>query len=143
MDNSVKHEMNQVLLVISDAGSREYHHTLAVKNMKIIVTTFKEADEAVRGCRVDIILIDSGSNTEEALQILKKNKSVCPNIPNIFITNTSYEGLVLKVFRSGAYDFFREPVNIIELQETIKGILALKNTAREIRDPLIRISTVK
>jgi DNA-binding NtrC family response regulator len=142
MVNSVKHEMREVLLVIADTGSREYHHALAVKNMRTVVATFKEADEAVRGCHVDIILIDSGSNTEEALQILRKNKIVCPNIPNIFITNTSYEGLVLKVFRSGAYDFFREPVNIIELQETIKGILALKNTAREIRHPLVRVSTV-
>jgi DNA-binding NtrC family response regulator len=131
--------MKEVLLVIADAGSREYHHTLADQNKNIIVHTFKEADEALRNSHVDLILIDSGSNTEEAIQILRKNKSVCPNIPNIFITNTSYEGLVLKVYRSGAYDFFREPVNIIELQETVNGILALKNTAREIRQPLARM----
>jgi DNA-binding NtrC family response regulator len=143
MINSVKHEMKEVLLVISDAGFRGYHHALSNKNIQIKVCTFRKAGEAVRSCQADIILIDSGSNTEEAIQILKKNKFVCPNIPNIFITNTSYEGLVLKVFRSGAYDFFREPANIIELQETVKGILAVKKTAREVRKPSIRISTVE
>jgi DNA-binding NtrC family response regulator len=134
MVNSVKHEMREVLLVIADAGFREYHHTLAVKDKKIIVCTFQKAGEAIKNCRMDIILIDSGSNTEEAIHILKQNKAVCPNIPNIFITNTSYEGLVLKVFRSGARDFFREPVNLIELRETVDGLIALRNTTRELRN---------
>jgi len=141
MVNSVKHEMKEVLLVIADAGFREYHHTLAVKDKKIIVCTFQKAGEAIKNCQMDIILIDSGSNTEEAIHILKQNKAVCPNIPNIFVTDTSYEGLVLKVFRSGARDFFREPVNIIELQETINGLLAVKNTSREKRNPLTHVST--
>jgi len=131
---------NKVILVLSNAGPRAFHHTLGVQNKKILIHTFQEADAAVRNSKPDIILIDCGSDTEEAMRILKQNKSRCRGIPNIFITKASYEGLVLKTFRSGARDFFREPFNIIELQETVNGLLAVRNTAEELRESFVHVS---
>jgi len=137
MRNTIRNKKNEVILVLSNSGPRAFHQSLAVQGRKLLIRTFQEAGEAIRKCRADIILIDCGSHTEKGINILEQNKSRCRHIPNIFITSTSYEGLVLKTFRSGIRDFFREPFNIIELQETVNGLLALSNMSGELRRPFV------
>jgi DNA-binding NtrC family response regulator len=140
MRNTIRNKKNEVILVLSNSGPRAFHQSLALRNRKILIRTFQEAGEAVRKCRAAIILSDCGSHTEKGMNILKQNKSRCRHIPNIFITNASYEGLVLKTLRSGARDFFREPINIIELQETVNGLIALRKKTGEIRDSFVHAS---
>jgi AraC family transcriptional regulator len=41
----------------------------------------------------------------------------------------------LRAFKSGARDFFRKPVNLLELQETVDGILSARKSSRENRRP--------
>jgi AraC family transcriptional regulator len=42
---------------------------------------------------------------------------------------------VLKAFKAGARDFFKKPVNLTELQETVDGILSAKKSTVERRRP--------
>jgi AraC family transcriptional regulator len=74
------------------------------------------------------------------LRLLKENKNTCPNIPNIFLTDVSYEGVVLRAFRAGARDFFRKPVDVQELKSTVEGLLEAKKASRERRTPFIKAS---
>ena len=126
-----------IVLVITDRASQELYNTLSIKGEKIEVHPFSKAQAAVKDCQVDIILLDCNTDVDEGLKILRENKSACPAIPNIFITDISIEGVVLKAFRAGARDFFRKPVDIPELQETVAGLLSVKKLSREKRSPFI------
>jgi AraC family transcriptional regulator len=71
------------------------------------------------------------------LRVHLSGKSSFPGIPNILLTNISFEGVVLRAFRSGARDFFRKPVSVEELRETIAGLLSVKRASRERREPFL------
>ena len=136
MVNTVK-EKRDAILVITDRESNNFCRTLALKNREVRVSSFGEAKDEVTDCQVDLILIDCAEDAEEGLKILRDNKSMCPNIPNIFITDLRYKDLALQVFRSGARDFFRKPFNVLELRNTVEGLLSVKQTSKETRRPFI------
>jgi DNA-binding NtrC family response regulator len=137
MVNAANKKKKNAILVITDRGSSSFYRNLALKNREVRVSTFGDAKDEVTNCQVDLILIDCDGNAEEGLKILRNNKSMCPNVPNIFITNISYKDLALKVFRSGARDFFRKPFNGFKLRNTIEGLLAVRQRSKETRRPFI------
>lgn len=126
------------VLVLTDRRKEKLFSNLTFTDEKIEVYPFSKAQDAVKDCEVDIILLDCNKDIDEGLKILKENKMCCPNIPNIFITDVSLEGVVLKAFRAGARDFFRKPVNISELQHTVEGLLSIKKSCCEKRSPFIK-----
>jgi DNA-binding response OmpR family regulator len=126
-----------IILIFTDQEYDEFHQTLSFKGEKIKVYPFNKAPDIVRDCQVDIILLDC-IDVDAGLKLLKENKTTCPNIPNIFLTDVSYEGLVLKAFRAGARDFFKKPVNVQELQNTVQGLLTVKKASREKRLPFLK-----
>jgi len=128
-------EKTVIILVLADAGYPEYYRTLFTKDKKVKIHTFQDSYDVVRHCHFDIILIDCTLDIEAGLDILRNNKAVCPHVPNIFITDIGYEGLVLNVFRSGARDFFRKPVDIFELKDTVNRLLEVKHESQELRIP--------
>jgi DNA-binding response OmpR family regulator len=129
-----------IILIFTDQEYDEFHQTLSFKGEKIKVYPFNKAPDIVRDCQVDIILLDC-IDVDAGLKLLKENKTTCPNIPNIFLTDVSYEGLVLKAFRAGARDFFKKPVNVQELQNTVQGLLTVKKASREKRLPFLKSSS--
>lgn len=126
------------VLVLTDRAKEKLFSNLSLTDEKIEVFPFSKAREVVKECLADLILLDCNVDVDEGLKILQENKTCCPNIPNIFITDVSLEGVVLRAFRAGARDFFRKPVSIAELQNTIEGLLAIKKSCREKRAPFIK-----
>ncbi len=126
------------MLVLTDLKHKKSFRTLSFAGENVKVYPFSKAREVVKECRADLILLDCNVNINEGLKILKENKTTCPAIPNIFITDVNLEGVVLRAFRAGARDFFRKPVNVAELQSTVEGLLSLKKTCRERRAPFLR-----
>lgn len=126
------------VLVLTDRGKEKFYSNLFFTDEKIEVHPFSEAQDVLQDCQVDLILLDCNVDVDQGLKILKENKTSCPNIPNIFITDVSLEGVVLRAFRAGARDFFRKPVNISELQHTVEGLLSIKKSCREKRAPFVK-----
>ena len=133
-----KSETDGKVLIITDRQDEALYKDLVFAEEAIEIYSFNEAPEAIKDCRVDLILLDCNINVDEGLQVLKNNKTSCPSIPNIFITEARREGVVLSAFRAGARDFFRKPVNLPELQETVKGILSFKKSDQEKRAPFLK-----
>jgi AraC family transcriptional regulator len=129
------------VVVITDAQQQEFLCSLSFKNQQVEVQPFSRAHDVIKDCRVDLILLDCSSDVDQALQILKENKTSCPKIPNIFISDVSQEGIVLRAFRAGARDFFTKPLNIPELQDTVAGLLFIKKSSREKRSPFIKTAS--
>ena len=126
------------ILVLTDRGEEEYSGMLSFRDEKIEVYPLSEANDVLQDCEVDLILLDCAVDIDVGLKILEENKTNCPLIPNIFITDLNAEGIVLRAFRAGARDFFRKPVNIAELQDTIEGLFSVWKSCREKRFPFIK-----
>jgi DNA-binding response OmpR family regulator len=138
MANVMTEKTGGKVLVLTDRRKEELFSNLSFTDEKVEVYPFSEAHNVVKDCQVDLILLDCNVDVDQGLKILKENKTSCPNIPNIFITDVSLDGVVLRAFRAGARDFFKKPVNISELQHTVEGLLSIKKSCREKRSPFTK-----
>jgi AraC family transcriptional regulator len=83
----------------------------------------------------DLVILDCGLKAGDGIDLLREMKTHHAGIPIIFITDVGSEGIVLKAFKNGARDFFRKPLNVFHLQETVLGILSVKGGTHESRRP--------
>jgi AraC family transcriptional regulator len=119
--------------IVAEKENHELYNSISFEEEKIDICTLGDPADFVRESRSDLIILDCGSHVEKGLQFLKEIKALKPNIPVIYITDRGSEGTVLKAFKTGARDFFKKPVNIPELQKTVKGILSVKKATQEKR----------
>jgi AraC-like DNA-binding protein len=80
--------------------------------------------------------MDCGFEGERGLALLQRIKNCQPGIPVIFLTDDASDETAAKAFKSGARDFFKGPMNVFEIRDSIKRILKLKRSSRERRVPL-------
>jgi len=81
----------------------------------------------------DLVILDSGFNPENGLSLLKVIKTRKPHAPVIFLTDMSSESIVIQAFRAGALEYFRKPVSLFSLKETVMHLLSVKRTERDRR----------
>jgi AraC-like DNA-binding protein len=82
-------------------------------------------------------MLDCGFDAQKGLKLLGEIKSLCNDVPIIFMTDTGSEDIAVKAYKAGAREYFRKPVNIIELIDTIKSLLNIKRIPHEKRTPFM------
>ena len=97
--------------------------------------SLKEVRGQTRNCRADLVIMDCGYDFNLGLSLLKDIKASNPSVLTIFLTDVSSEDVVRDAFRSGARDFFKKPINILELRRTVNSLLKIRKTASERRLP--------
>ena len=123
------------IVIIAEKDFHRLYRSFSSKGDTVYECIPTESNEVIEKCKADLILLDCGSNVKNGLQLLKDIKAQHPGIPVIFLTEIDSEEAVLKAFKAGARDFFKKPINIFELQETVDGILSLRKSTRESRHP--------
>lgn len=122
------------LLITSESDSEELLHALSKLGTDIQLSTPKELIAGLDSRPIQMILLDCGLNVKRGLKQLKEVKTKRPDIPVIFITGISSEDIMLQAFRTGAKDYFKKPINIFQLKETVKKVLDFrKNSSPEKR----------
>ena len=122
------------LVIVSESGSEELESALSKIGAEIFASSFKDAFQSLEGRPVQLILLDCGLAIKKGLSLLKELKARRPEFPVIFITGISSEDTILQAFRTGAKDYFKKPVNVIQFKETVKKVLQLrKNSPHEKR----------
>jgi YesN/AraC family two-component response regulator len=129
------------IVIIAEKDFHRLYRSFSSKGDMVYECIPGESKEVIEKCRADLILLDCGSEVNNGLQLLKDIKAQHPGIPVIFLTEIDSEEAVLKAFKAGARDFFKKPINIFELQETVDGILSLKKSTRECRHPYKSVSS--
>lgn len=123
------------VVVIAEKGSHDEYQFLDA----LIKNSYKccpgEYKEVLDLHRPDLVILDCGFKAGDGLDLLREIKTRHTGIPTIFISDVGSEEIVLKAFKTGARDFFRKPLNIFQLQETVLGILSVKRGTRESRRP--------
>lgn len=125
------------LLLTSDIGFHELCNFLEIEGHRVKVCRLKDAPVVIEQYPVDVVLLDWGQKMAEGLQTLRELKVNHPEIPVIVLADSSSEETAIDAFRLGAKDYFRKPVNVLELQEVLKNLLKLRSTSRERRFPYL------
>jgi len=123
------------ILVVAESGFHRLYRSLSIPDKKLAECVPSEAFDSIEKHKADIVLLDCGSDVEKGLAILKEIKSRFPRVPVIVLSERGSEDIVLKSFRAGARDFFKTPVTLDELRETVEGILAVRKSSVERRNP--------
>ncbi|MGD2079520.1 MAG: response regulator, partial [Nitrospirota bacterium] len=127
--------MKKSILVITKKVLYTSYENLLVDNVSISFRPLSESLESVKSINNDIIIIDCDSDTALGFDILRSIKSAHPRTPVFFVTSQSSEETVIKAFRAGAREYFRNPPNMLELKSAIEGLLKLREASRESRSP--------
>src|SRR4030067_2471094 len=129
------------VLIVAEKTNHQSYRSLTLGREKVNICTLKEATNSIKKRSTKVILLDPGFAIERGLCMLKEIKTLYPSIPVIFIAgkgSEDSEDIVLRAFRTGVRDFFRKPVNIQELQETVAGLLRVKGLSKEKRSPFVK-----
>ena len=111
----------------------------------------KTADCAEKGLEIaesgygDIVLSDVRMPGMDGLEFLRKLKELNSDLEVLIITGHSNEALAIEALKSGAYDYFRKPVNpkeVINSLEKTSAFQLLKKENRNLKALLERFNHV-
>jgi len=126
-----------VVLSIAEKELHEFYLSLPLDGVIVEAFTPEDAFNHLKPDRIDLILLDCGSETERGLTFLRGLKTLYSEIPVIFLTDDRSREVPIRAFRSGARDFIGKPADLFELQVSIWRILKIKRIAQEKRTPAI------
>lgn len=115
-------------ILLIDSHVAEYYHSLvsSEKSEHIIVETNKQqACEFFFRNNVDLVLLDHRPE-DPCIDLLQVLRFVAPSVPVIIMTAYGSEELAVTVFRNGASDYLKKPLNIDELRQSIETALSRK-----------------
>jgi AraC-like DNA-binding protein len=134
--NGVPDLKKEPIVVIAADECRAFYETLIIAGEQVQVHAFEETDVISKGYCVEILILDSGAAAEKGLKLLRRIKQYCSSVPVIFLTDASSEAVAIAAFKAGAREYFKKPVSVPELQETIIKLLRLRRGTAEIRSSL-------
>ena len=121
-----------MILIIDDDAAIRSSLTFLLKRSGFepeAVATPEEALSVVRKTEPRLILMDMNfsmtTTGEEGLQLLRKVKIFCPDVPVILITAWGSIPLAVQGMQAGAFDFITKPWNNLSLLNSINTALEL------------------
>lgn len=113
-------------LLASETGSRELVQALPTDTKKVETCFLKDVLKALERVRAEALLLDCGTNPSKGLQLLREIKAVRPEVPVIFITDSSSEETIIEAFRLGAKDFYKKPLNLFQLKDALESLRGIR-----------------
>jgi len=117
----------QILLIDPDAEKYQHRLVATLRYCHIIVEKNKQkACEFFFRNKVDLVLLNHTLD-DPCLELLRVLRFIAPSMPVIIMTAWGSEELAVTVFRNGASDYLRKPLDITELRHCIRAVLDKKN----------------
>lgn len=111
-----------------DPDAKTYYQNIvaALQNCQIVVEKTKQkACEFFFRNAVDLVLLDH-SPDDPCMNLLQVLRFIAPSVPIIIMTAYGSEELAVSVFRNGASDYLKKPIQEDELSESIQAVLGIK-----------------
>jgi len=133
-------EKHSVLLIAAEGVLTPYYHALRnhVRGESVGRAACGGFNDSIRSHQAELALIDCGFNVSWGLRAVKAIKEKSPGVPLLFLTDLSSEETAIRAFRTGARDYFKKPVIIVQLCAVIQGLLKAKRSSWEERRPFAR-----
>jgi AraC family transcriptional regulator len=126
------------ITVFFQAESSCDHYKFLEKNVEYIPE--ENGLKKLKDFNSDLVILDCCHVADRCVDLLKNIKKMYPSIPVIFITDACREELVMEVFKNGARDYFKKPVDGKELRKTVDTILWLCGESVERRSSLASVN---
>ncbi len=123
------------IIIFADRVNQNFYHLLDIPGENSNVFACEEAFPLVKSLKANVVLIDCGFKARLGLKILKEIKRVKPQIPVVLITDQSSEEIVITALKSGVREYFKKPVNLLVLRNTIEELIRLKKDSNDRRLP--------
>ena len=126
---------NSVILLVDDQDSIRFflEKTLAQEGYEAhTAKTGGEAVELTKKIIPDLILLDLKLPDMDGLEVLKKVKSIFPEICVVMITAFGDIETAVTAMKEGAYDFVTKPINLDQLLMVVAKGLNSKRLSREV-----------
>lgn len=127
----------KVLVVYQVDGACDYRNLLGGQ---LEYCSMAGGLEKIHAQETDLIILDCCVTADPCVTLLKNIKRTQPETPVIFVTDASSEELVIEVFKSGARDYFKKPLEREEFCRSVESILALRRESVEKRRPLSQLT---
>lgn len=114
------------IILITDRNSFATCRELDLPNERITVIGFNDDLDIFREADPELVLLDCCTPADRGVRMLERIKTMRYDLPVIFLTDESSEELVIRVFRAGAREYFKKPVQPSELKATVMSILNLR-----------------
>jgi AraC-like DNA-binding protein len=116
----------QILLIDPDAGKYYQSLVTALQNCHIVVkkNNHKACEFFFRN-KVDLVLLNH-TPEDPCTDLLRVLRFVAPSVPIIVMTSWGSEELAVTMFRNGASDYLKKPLNIGELGNSVGSALVKK-----------------
>jgi two-component system response regulator YesN len=117
----------QILLIDPDAETYHYNLGSSLRYCHVIVEKNKQkACEFFFRNKVDLVLLNHTPD-DSCLDLLRVLRFVAPSVPVIIATASGSEEFAVTMFRNGASDYLKKPLNVAELRYSIGAALDKKN----------------
>ncbi len=120
-----------VLVVDDEAIARDNLAHIMAKDGYAVQTAANgvEALDKVRRFEIDLIITDLKMERMDGMQLLQEAKAASPSTEIMLVTGFATVDTAVKALKTGAVHYLSKPIEIAELREAVRGILAAR-TAR-------------
>jgi YesN/AraC family two-component response regulator len=133
----------KTVLVIAEKHASDFYSSLVLDEEKVENVPLRKSLDFIRNNGADIVLLDCGRNAAKGIDLLGEIKRFAHDIPVIFLTDVGSDGIAVRAYKTGVRDYYRKPVNVLELRNTIVNLLQIKRNSTERREPLPFINNSK
>lgn len=131
------------IILITDSNSSAPCRELELPNESITMIGFSDDLDIFREVDLELVLLDCCDPSDRGIRMLESIKRLRYDLPVIFLTDESSEELVIRVFKAGAREYFKKPVQPAELKATIMSILNLRRQTLGKRMPLQKTRNIE
>ena len=124
------------IFVIAGEESFEFYRAIPIWEQRLEFHPLDgDTPSVVRG-NPELVVIDCGFDERRGLSLLHEWKTSCPEVPVFLITDAGSEETAVAAFRLGARNYFKKPVDLINLKEEIEKVQKFTRISQEKRTPL-------
>lgn len=120
-----------MVAVFAERSARTFYASLSSSTLSVEFTSVDTTAATFAAAVMALAIIDCGHKVKAGLTTLGEIKRHRPDVPVIFVTAVHSEEVVLRAFRLGAREYFRQPFLTEELAAAVEKILRFKRQAPE------------
>jgi len=124
----------KILCVDDEAIIRELCRSALEDYQVLLAANGRQALEILTTEPIDLVLSDIMMPDIGGLDLLQKIKEQKPDQAVVLMTGYSNPETILTALKSGADDFIEKPINIVQLDTTVKKVLEKQQIRLELRD---------
>ncbi len=126
-------EKERILIVDDEESMRDFLHITLTREGYDVHTASTAADAIIsfEENLFDLIISDIKMPSMSGIELLKKMKSINPDIPVIMITAYASVDTAVEAMKQGAYDYISKPFKVEELKHIVNNALEKRRLEQE------------